>query len=123
MECDAPSAVASGNTLDEACEEMHSLLLDLLGDSLRDHSPFPYASGTKPSNTNATVSFTPVQSLKVFLVNAMIETGSRPIDIAQKLGIPRQGMTRILNPRYQTNLDTLDKAIEATGKHLRVSFA
>lgn len=65
----------------------------------------------------------PIETLKVFLINAMIETHTRPVDIAERLGITRQEVTRITNPKYRTKLDTIDRAIEATGKRLRFSFA
>jgi antitoxin HicB len=48
----------------------------------------------------------------------MIETGTKPIQIARELGIAKQEMTRIMNPRQKTKIDTLEKAIEATGKRL-----
>jgi antitoxin HicB len=48
----------------------------------------------------------------------MVETGTKPIQIARKLGIAKQEMTRVMNPRQKTKIDTLEKAIEATGKRL-----
>ena len=43
--------------------------------------------------------------------------------IARRLGIAKQEVTRILNPRQKTKIDTLEKAIEATGKKLIYSIA
>lgn len=120
LECKSPSAFAFGQTLQEAQAEMHNLLLDLLIDAYSDKTLFPIPDDD--ASCGVTVSLSPIETLKVFLINAMIETHTRPIDIAERMGISRQEVTRITNPRYKTKLDTLDQAIEATGKRLRVSF-
>lgn len=121
LECKNPSAFAFGQTLQEAQDEMHSLLLDLLVDAYAEKTLFPMPDDD--AGFGVTVSLSPVETLKVFLINAMVETHTRPVDIAERMGITRQEVTRITNPRYKTKLDTLDQAIEATGKRLRVSFA
>lgn len=121
LECKSPSAFAFGQTLKEAQDEMHGLLLDLLVDAYADKKPFPMPEDV--NTCEVSVSLSPIETLKVFLINAMIETHTRPVDIADRMGITRQEVTRITNPRYKTKLDTLDRAIEVTGKRLRVSFA
>lgn len=100
---------------------MHSLLLDLLVQAYADKRVFPMPMEAEEGDVCAQLS--PIETLKVFLINAMIETHTRPVDIAERLGITRQEVTRITNPKYRTKLDTIDRAIEATGKRLRFSFA
>ena len=60
--------------------------------------------------------------VKVLFLNSMVETKTKPIQIARRLGIAKQEVTRILNPRQKTKIDTLEKAIEATGKKLIYSI-
>ncbi len=114
LECTNPSAFAFGETQQKAEMEMHSLLLDLVSDYFSEKKLFPMPEDAE--GENVPVYLTPIETLKVFLLNAMVETHTRPVDIAQRLGITRQEVTRITNPRYKTKLDTLDRAIESTGK-------
>ena len=121
LECVTPSIFTFGKTLEAASKDMHTILLDLVSEALENKEPFPYPDNEATAEGERVgVSLTPIESIK--LINAMIETKTRQVDIAEKLGIPRQEVTRIINPRYRTKLDTLDRAIEATGKHLQVSF-
>ena len=69
------------------------------------------------------VELTPSETVKVLFLNSMVETKTKPIQIARRLGIAKQEVTRILNPRQKTKIDTLEKAIEATGKKLIYSIA
>ena len=123
LECVTPSIFTFGKTLEAASKDMHTILLDLVSEALENKEPFPYPDNEATAEGERVgVSLTPIESIKVMLINAMIETKTRQVDIAEKLGIPRQEVTRIINPRYRTKLDTLNRAIEATGKHLQVSF-
>jgi antitoxin HicB len=69
------------------------------------------------------VELTPSETVKILFLNSMVETGTKPIQIARKLGIAKQEMTRVMNPRQKTKIDTLEKAIEATGRRLIYSVA
>ena len=123
LECVTPSIFTFGKTLEAASKDMHTILLDLVSEALDEKLPFPYPDNeSTAAGEKIGVSLTPIESIKVLLINAMIETKTRQVDIAEKLGIPRQEVTRIVNPRYRAKLDTLDRAVEATGKHLQVFF-
>ena len=116
LECVTPSIFTFGKTLEAASKDMHTILLDLVSEALENKEPFPYPDNEATAEGERVgVSLTPIESIKVMLINAMIETKTRQVDIAEEV-------TRIINPRYRTKLDTLDRAIEATGKHLQVSF-
>lgn len=56
--------------------------------------------------------------LKVLLLNTMVESNMRPVDLARKMKIRPQEVTRILNIRHNTKLDTLSNAFTALGKEL-----
>lgn len=117
LECKNPSAFAFGDSLEEALKEMHSLLLDCVSDYIDEGKIFPTV--TKPAKKNeVSVELTPSETVKVLFLNSMVETKTKPIQIARRLGIAKQEVTRILNPRQKTKIDTLEKAIEATGKKI-----
>lgn len=116
LECKEPSAFSFGENLEEAGKEMHSLLLDSVSDFIDEGKPFPVPQEAKKSEVS--VELSPSETVKVLFLNSMVETRTKPVKIAKKLGIARQEVTRILNPRQKTKIDTLEKAIEATGKKL-----
>lgn len=121
LECKEPSAFAFGATLEEAVKDMHSLLLDCVSDYVDEGKLFPTAS-RKAKKDEVSVELSPSETVKVLFLNSMAETKTKPIQIAQRLGIAKQEVTRILNPRQKTKIDTLEKAIEATGKRLIYSI-
>lgn len=117
VECKNPSAFAFGDSLEEAVKEMHSLLLDCVSDYFDEGKIFPNI--TKPAKKNEV---SVGETVKVLFLNSVVETKTKPIQIARRLGIAKQEVTRILNPRQKTKIDTLEKAIEATGKKLIYSI-
>ena len=122
LECFAPSITTFG-TLEEAVADMHSIMMDLLGEAFEMREPFPLPeTDGSHEGERIEVTLTATETLKIYLINAMIETGMRPIDLAERLNIARQEVTRIINPRYRTGLETLDRAIEATGKHVKLTI-
>ena len=56
--------------------------------------------------------------LKVMLLNTMVESNIRPVDLARKMKVRPQEVTRIMNLRHNTKLDTLSNAFSALGKKL-----
>ena len=122
LECKEPSAFAFGDSLEAAEKEMHSMLLDCVSDYVDEGKIFPIVA-TRPKKNEVSVELTPSETVKVLFLNSMVETKTKPIQIAKRLGIAKQEVTRILNPRQKTKIDTLEKAIEATGKKLIYSIA
>lgn len=122
LECKDPSAFSFGEDLESAVKDMHSVLLDCVSDYVDEGKPFP-AGTTKPKKNEIAVELTPSETVKILFLNSMVETGTKPIQIARKLGIAKQEMTRVMNPRQKTKIDTLEKAIEATGRRLIYSVA
>lgn len=56
--------------------------------------------------------------LKVMLLNTMVESNIRPVDLARKMKVRPQEVTRIMNLRHNTKLDTLSNAFAALDKEL-----
>ncbi len=113
---DEPLAI--GQTLEEAKVDLLGLILFTASVYRKENRLFPVPTA-KNFDSNC-VGLNLCQSLKIFLLNAMTETRTRPSDIARYLGLPRQRMTRLLNPRASSRLETLCDAIEATGKRLEI---
>ena len=91
LECKNPSAFAFGDSLEAAEMDMHSLLLDCVADYVDEGKIFP-TTVKRPKKNEVSVELTASETVKVLF--------------------------RILNPRQKTKIDTLERAIEATGKKL-----
>lgn len=59
---------------------------------------------------------------KVLLLNCMVRSKMCQADVARKIGVTRQEMSRIVNLRHTTKIDTIQKAIEATGRTISFSI-
>jgi antitoxin HicB len=53
----------------------------------------------------------------------MVKQKIRPIELARRMGIPRQELTRVLNLKHNTKIDTTAQALAALGKHLELRVA
>lgn len=115
---DIPEVIAFGETLEEAEAETLSAFLSFAEWLFDDGLPIPLPS----SAAGCDVIDVPASTyVKILLLNAMTETGTRPVDIVNKIGVTKQEMTRVTNLRRKTKIDTLERAIKATGKTLRFS--
>jgi antitoxin HicB len=47
----------------------------------------------------------------------------RPIELARRMGVPRQEVTRVLNLKHNTKIDTTAQALAALGKRLELRVA
>lgn len=115
---DIPEVIASGKTLEDAKAETLDAFISFAEWLFDDGMQIPLPSSAKCETVSVPASI----SAKILLLNAMTQTGIRPIDIANKIGITRQEMTRITNLRRKTKIDTLEQAISATGKNLYLSI-
>lgn len=114
---DVPEVIACGKTLEEAKAETLSAFLSFAKWLFDDGLPIPL-----PSSAGCDAIDVPASTaVKILLLNAMTETKTRPIDIGNKIGVTKQEMTRITSLRRKTKIDTLERAIDATGKTLRFS--
>lgn len=52
------------------------------------------------------------------LLNTMVKSNVRPADLARKMNIKPQEVTRITDIRHATKIDTIQNAFRALGKDL-----
>lgn len=60
---------------------------------------------------------------KILLLNLMVEQNVRPADLAKKMGVRPQQVTRILDLHHTTKIDTVSHALRALGKNLCLSLS
>ena len=75
------------------------------------------------SSDEVLVEVPPSAAAKVLLLNAMVESGVRPAELARRLGVSRQEVHRLTDLRHSTKIDGVAKALRALGYRLELSLA
>jgi antitoxin HicB len=115
---DVPEAITCGD--DEKDALRHALdALETALDFYFDHGrPVPMPSA--PKRGHRLVELPASVSAKVLLFNELIGQKVRPADLAKRLSIPRQHVTRLLDPRHATKIDNIAAALKALGKTMEI---
>ena len=115
---DIPEALTLGDTEEKALRHAVDALETAL-DFYFDHGrPVPMPSA--PKRGQRLVELPASVSAKVLLFNELVEQKVRPADLAKRLSIPRQHVTRLLDPRHSTKIDNIAAAMKALGKTLEI---
>lgn len=113
---DVPEAITEGDTLEEA----EAMALDALVTAIEfyfdDGRPVPTPS--KPAKGERVVALPLSVAAKVVLLNARLESGAKPADVARAMGIKPQEMTRIYDLKHPTKIDTIAATMAAMGYEL-----
>lgn len=118
---DIPEALTEAWTEEELKKNALDALITAIDFYIEDRCPFPQPSSFVPGDLE--VELPPSVIAKVLLLNAMIETNTRPIDLARKLGLSRQEVSRITDLHHSTKIDTIAKALYAIGRNLDLSVS
>jgi antitoxin HicB len=117
---DVPEALTLGDTEEEALRHAADALetaLDFYFEQKRlIPEPSPLKRGSK------FVELPPSLSAKVLLFNEILIQQVRPAEVARRLNVSPQEMTRILNPRHTTKIDSIAAALATLGKRLEVQL-
>jgi len=118
---DVPGTITDGRNQEEALAEALDALETKFDYFLEEKLPVPLPSKVKRGQPFVTV---PANlAVKVLLHNEMLAQNVRPAELARRLHLPRQEMTRLLDPATNTKLDLIAKAFVALGKSLAFSVA
>lgn len=88
---------------------------------IEDQRKFPKPS--KPQKGEEIVELPVSVVSKVLLLNLMVDEKVRPVDLAKKMGVRPQEVTRILDLHHNTKIDTVSNALRALGKSLSLSLS
>lgn len=115
---DIPEAITQGDTLEEARREAVDALITAMDFYFEDGRSVPAPSAAQAGEELVAM---PVSvATKVMLLNLMVEQRKRPVELARAMHIKPQEVTRIMNVRHATKIDTLAAAFAALGKRLEV---
>ncbi len=118
---DVPEAFTNGSDLADALSHAADALetaFDIYFDTKRA-VPLP----SVPKRSQRTVEIPASVAAKILLHNEMIAQRVRPSELARRMKIPRQEMTRLLDPRHTTKIDSIALALAALGKRLELTVS
>ena len=115
---DIPEAFTQGESMQEAEAMAKDVLLFVLEDYFDDRKTVPMPS--LPQAGDILIELPVSVSAKVMLLNEMIAQKVRPVDLSRMMGIRSQDVTRILDLRHNTKIDTVCAAFKALGKSVEL---
>jgi antitoxin HicB len=111
--------VTQGETEAEALEMAQDLLMLTIGDYIRESRQLPEPRRHRGSKFRP-VLLPALQSAKVDLYTAFLESRLRKAEFARRAGIPKTHVERLFSLRHQSRLDQIESAFAALGKRLHV---
>jgi antitoxin HicB len=111
--------VTQGETGEEAMEMARDLLMLTIGDYIREGKPLPAPSRRRGTKFRP-VPLPALQSAKVDLYTAFLESGLKKAEFARRIEIPKTHIDRLFSLRHHSRLDRIEAALAALGKRLHV---
>ena len=118
---DIPEAIAQGDDEAEALAEARSALASAMDFYFEDRRATPVPSAAQPGER--LISLPASVSAKVLLLNEMVAQEMRPAELARRLGVKPQEVTRLLDLGHTTKIDAIEAAMHALGRELTVVAA
>jgi antitoxin HicB len=113
---DIPEALTQADTPEEALTIGKDALETALEFYFEDERTVPFPS--KPEPGQPVIELSPSLWAKVLLLNEMVLQNVRPADLARRLSVRPQDVTRLMQLKHPTKIDTISSAFNAMGKKL-----
>lgn len=118
---DIPEAASVGEDIESALIEAEEGLEAALEFYFDDKRVIPLPS--KPKEGQHTVPLSLLRSLKVLLLNEMLAQDVRKAEMARRLDVHMPQIDRLLDFRYPTKIDFIEKAFKKLGREVNLSLA
>lgn len=115
---DIPEAITQGDTLEEAEALARDALITAMDFYFEAGRAVP--SPSELEEGERLVALPASVAAKVALLNARLESGARPADVARVMGCKAQEMTRVFDLGHATKIDTIAAALAAMGYELEL---
>lgn len=115
---DIPEAISQGEDVEDAKVHAADVLESALDWYLEDGLPIPAPS--KPKCGQYMIELPASLSAKVLLVNEMMAQKVRPAELARRLKVTPQEVTRLMDVHHTTKIDGIAVALKALGKTLEM---
>lgn len=116
---DIPEALTAGDDFEEAKAMAADALLVSMDFYFDDKRAVPPPSA--PEADEVLIALPASVTAKIYVLNEMISQGVGPAELARRMGIRKQEMTRIVDLKHATKIDTLAAALHALGKSLELT--
>ncbi|QHM71300.1 Antitoxin HicB [Mixta intestinalis] len=116
---DIPEALTQGDTREEALAMGLDALITSFDFYFEDNQAVPLPGAITGDFVEVPASV----ASKVLLLNAFIASGLTQVELAARMGVKKQEVTRIFDLHHSTKIDTIQKALAALGKRLELVAA
>lgn len=115
---DIPEALTQGETREEALDMAQDALLTAFEFYFEDNEKIPL-----PSKITGDYIELPVSVVaKVLMLNLFVDSKLTQSELARKMGVKKQEITRLFNLQHSTKIDTINQAIVAMGRNISISL-
>lgn len=118
---DIPEAITQGDSLDEAMEMAHDVLVSSMDFYFEDRRAVSAPSA--PRRGERLIELHPSIAAKVLLLNELVASGLSNAELARRMHAKPQEVTRLVDLSHTTKIDTIAAALAALGKRLDLSVA
>jgi antitoxin HicB len=115
---DIPEAITQGEDIEDAMRHGADVLESALDFYLESGRPIPAPSKLKRGQR--LIELPASLSAKVLLVNEMVAQKVRPAELARRLKVTPQEVTRLIDVHHTTKIDGIALALKALGKTLEI---
>ena len=115
---DIPEAITQGNDIEDALRHGTDVLESALDFYLESGRPLPTPSS--PKRGQRVVELPASVAAKMLLLNEMVVQKIRPVELARRLEVTPQEVTRLINPRHTSKIDGIAAALKALGKTMEI---
>jgi len=118
---DVPGVNTFGDDREDALAQAADALETMLDHYFENKLPVPLPSKVRRGRPYVEI---PVSiSAKILLHNELLDQRVRPSELARRLKLPRQEMTRLLDLHTVTKIDSIAEAMKALGKSIELQVA
>ncbi|OZI36805.1 antitoxin [Bordetella genomosp. 5] len=118
---DIPEALTGAATHEEALEMAADALLTAMDFYFEDERAVPAPS--KARGDEVLISLPASVQAKILVLNELVAQGVTQAELARRMGLPRQEVSRLVDLHHTTKIDTLDRALEVLGKQMDITLA
>ena len=117
---DIPEALTQGDSREEALDAALGALITAFEFYFEDNEPIPLPSVVATGDDCVEVPLSVAS--KVLLLNAFLDSKLSQLELAKRIGKPKQEITRLFDLNHATKIDAVQAAAKALGKELAISM-
>jgi antitoxin HicB len=115
---DIPEAITQGESVEDALLHAADVLESALDYYIEEGLPIPAPS--KPKRGQHLVEMPASYTAKILLLNEMAAQKVRPAELARRLKVTPQELTRLIDVHHTTKIDGIAGALKALGKTMEI---